>query len=157
MRLPHTIYNDYWWILTLHACKRVLHTLISSKFNILGRHFADDVFKFTFANINCWILIRSSLKYIPSGPINSNPVLVEIMACRRTCNKPLSEPKRSSLLTHTWVTQRVSELGHPCFRQWLVTYWGPSHYQSQWWLNVNWTLGNKLQRQLNSPIFTQEI
>ena len=43
----------------------------------------------------------------------------------------------------------VSESGHHCFRQWLVTYSAPSHYLNQYWVIVNWTPGNKLQWNFN--------
>ena len=38
------------------------------------------------------IPIEISLKFIPKGPINNIPALVQIMAWRRTGDKPLSEP-----------------------------------------------------------------
>ena len=43
-------------------------------------------------NENAWISIKISLKYVPKGPINNIPALVQIMACRQPGNKPLSEP-----------------------------------------------------------------
>ena len=58
---------------------------------------ADDNFKCIFLNENERILIRISLKFIPSSPIYNKPVLVHVMARRRTGNKPLSEP----MLTHS--------------------------------------------------------
>ena len=39
-------------------------------------------------------------KFVPKGPINNIPVLVQIMAWRRISDKPLSEPMMVSLLTH---------------------------------------------------------
>ena len=33
-----------------------------------------------------------SLKFVPTGPINNIPPLVQILAWRRTGDKPLSEP-----------------------------------------------------------------
>ena len=62
-----------------------------------GRHFADNIFKGIFLNENIWILIRFSLKFVPKGPINNIPALVQIMAWRRPGNKPLSEPMLVSL------------------------------------------------------------
>ena len=46
-----------------------------------------------------------SLKFVPKGPINNNPALVQIMAWRRSGDKPLSEPMMVSLLTHICVTR----------------------------------------------------
>ena len=64
-----------------------------------GRHFAADNFKCIFFNENVWILIRISLKFVPKGPINNIPALVEIMAWRRPGDKPLSEPMMVRLPT----------------------------------------------------------
>ena len=70
-----------------------------------GRHFADDIFKCISLNENVWIPIKISLKYVPKGPINNIPSLVQIMAWRRPGDKPLSEPMVVSLLTHICVTR----------------------------------------------------
>ena len=59
-----------------------------------GRHFTDDIFKCILLNENVWIMIKISLKFVPKGPINNIPVLVQIMAWRRPGDKPLSEPIR---------------------------------------------------------------
>ena len=70
-----------------------------------GRHFADDMFKCIFLNENVWIPIEISLKFVPKGSINNNPALFQIMAWRRPCDKPLSEPMMVSSLTHICVTR----------------------------------------------------
>ena len=70
-----------------------------------GRRFADDTFKRIFLNENVRILIKISLKFVPKGPINNIPALVQIMAWRRSGDKPLSEPMMFSLLTHICVTR----------------------------------------------------
>ena len=70
-----------------------------------GRHFADDIFKRIFLNENVWIPIKISLKFVPKGPINSIPALVQMMVWRRPGAKPLSEPMMVSLLTHICVTR----------------------------------------------------
>ena len=57
-----------------------------------GRHFTYDIFKCIFLNENVRISIKISLKFVPNGPINNIPALVQIKAWRRTGNKPLSEP-----------------------------------------------------------------
>ena len=51
------------------------------------------------------ISIKISLKFVPNGPINNIPALVQIMAWRRPGDKPLSEPMMVSLLTHICVTR----------------------------------------------------
>ena len=45
-----------------------------------GRHFPDDIFKCIFLNENVWISINISLKFVPRGPINDIPTLVQVMA-----------------------------------------------------------------------------
>ena len=70
-----------------------------------GRHFADDIFKWIFLNENVWILIKFSLKFVPRGPINNIPALVQIMAWRRPGDKPLSGPMMVRLPTHICVTR----------------------------------------------------
>ena len=69
------------------------------------QHFSDDIFKRIFFNENVWILIKISLKFVPKGPINNIPALVQIMAWRRTGNKPLCEPMMVRLSTHICVTR----------------------------------------------------
>ena len=71
-----------------------------------GRRFADDTFKSIVLNENVRISIESSLKFVPKGPINYNPALVQIMAWRRSGDKPLSEPMMVCFLTHICVTRR---------------------------------------------------
>ena len=69
-----------------------------------GRRFADDTFKCIFLNENVWISIKISLNFVPKGPINNIPALVQIMAWRRPGDKPLSEPMMVSLPMHLCVT-----------------------------------------------------
>ena len=68
-----------------------------------GRRF--DTFKRIFLNENVGISIKISLQFVPKGPINNNPALVQIMAWRQSGDKPLSEPMVVSLLTHICVTR----------------------------------------------------
>ena len=70
-----------------------------------GRHFPDDIYKSIFLNENAQISIKFSLKFVPRGPINNIPALVQIMAWRRLSDKPLSEPMMTSVLTHLCVTR----------------------------------------------------
>ena len=70
-----------------------------------GHHFTDDIFKCIFLNENVGIPIKMSLEFIPKGPINNIPALVQIMAWRRPGDKPLSEPMMVSLPTHICVTR----------------------------------------------------
>ena len=70
-----------------------------------GRHSADDTLNRIFVNENVRISIEISLKFVPGGPINNIPSLVQIMAWRRPGDKPLSESMMVSLLTHICVTR----------------------------------------------------
>ena len=56
-------------------------------------------------NENVWISIKISLNFVPKVPINNIPALVQIMAWRRSGDKPLSESMVDSLLTHICVTR----------------------------------------------------
>ena len=56
-----------------------------------GRQFPDDIFKCILLNENVWISIQISLKFVLKGPIKNIPALVEIVACCRLSDKPLSE------------------------------------------------------------------
>ena len=68
-----------------------------------GRLFAGD--GRIFLNENVRISIKISLGFVPRGPIDNIPALVEIMAWRRSGGKPLSQPMMVSLLTHICVTR----------------------------------------------------
>ena len=57
-----------------------------------GRHFADDISKCIFMNEKFCILIQISLKFVPKGPIDNKSALIQVMAWRRTGDKPLPEP-----------------------------------------------------------------
>ena len=62
-----------------------------------GRHFPDDAYKRIFMNGKFCILVWISLKFVPTGPIDSKPALVPVMAWRRTGDKPLPEPMLTQL------------------------------------------------------------
>ena len=78
------------------------------------RHFADDTFKRIFVNENVRILMGISLKFVPKGPINNIPALVQIMARRRLGDKPLSEPMIACLPTHICVARPQWVNGMQC-------------------------------------------
>ena len=52
----------------------------------------DDIFKCIFLNENDRIRIETSLKFVPRGSIDSKSALVQVMAWRRTGDKPFPEP-----------------------------------------------------------------
>ena len=89
-----------------------------------GRHFPDDLYKCIFLNENEWISINISPKFVPKGPIIDIPALVQIMAWRRSGDKPLSEPMMVRLPTHIYVTrpQWVKGLltGGKCAKEFII-------------------------------------
>ena len=78
-----------------------------------GRHFPEDNFKRIFFNENVWILIKISLKFVLNGLINNIPALVQVMAWRRSGDKPLAEPMVVRLPMHICVTRP----------QWVKSFW----------------------------------
>ena len=88
-----------------------------------GLHFADDIFKGIFVNEMFFVSIQISLNFVPKGPIfkdifvneifcvpiqisltvvpkgpfDNKSVLEQVMAWRRTGNKPLPEPVLTQL------------------------------------------------------------
>ena len=70
-----------------------------------GRHFPDDIFIWIFLNENVWISIEISLKFVSKGSIKNIPAWVQIMAWRRSGDKPLSEPMTVSLPMHICITR----------------------------------------------------
>ena len=91
-----------WWLYFWVQLVGVVNTLRPRQD---GRLFPDDTFKRIFLNENIIISIKISLKFVPKGPINNIPTLVQIMTWRRPGDKPLSEPMKVSLLTHICVTR----------------------------------------------------
>ena len=70
-----------------------------------GRYFPDDIFECIFFNEKVWTLIKISLKFVSKGPISIILALVQIMARRRSGDKPLSEPMLVRLPMHICVTR----------------------------------------------------
>ena len=69
-----------------------------------GCYFPDDIWSYLLLNENIWISIKISLKFVPKGPIDHIPALVQIMAWHHPGNKPLPEPTMISLLSHICIT-----------------------------------------------------
>ena len=67
--------------------------------------FKTSFSKCIFLNENIWISLKISLEFVPKVRINNIPSLVQIMAWRRSGDKPLSEPMMVSLLSHICVTR----------------------------------------------------
>ena len=64
--------------------------------------FADGIFKCIVVNEKFYILLKISLKFIPKGPIDNNPALVQVMVC--------AEQATSHYLNQWW----PSSLMHIC-------------------------------------------
>ena len=98
-----------------------------------GRQFADDTYKCIFLNENVWIPIKISPKFVPKGPINNIPTLVQIMAWRRPGDKPLSGPMMVRLPTHICVTrsQWVKRLTPVC----CSTFW-KYNFKRHWFVRL---------------------
>ena len=92
-----------------------------------GRDKMAVIFQTTFSNAFPWMKmndfrLRFHWSLFPKGRINNIPSLVQIMACRRPGDKPLTWPMIVSLLTHTCVTrpQGVNPNRVGQFHQYLV-------------------------------------
>ena len=57
----------------------------------MAANLADSIFKCIFINEKFCISIQISLKFVPRGPVDNRPALVQVMAWRQTGDKPLSE------------------------------------------------------------------
>ena len=75
-----------------------------------GRHFPDDIFRCIFMNENACISNTSWLKFVPRDPIDNNTALVQIMAWRRTGDKPLSEPIMAKVNWRIYASLGLNEL-----------------------------------------------
>ena len=111
-------------------------------------HFAD-IFKCIFLNENVWISIDVPLKFVPKGPINNIPALVQIMAWHRLGDKPLSQCIRKTFMVHQtivrWALYILLKFMKALIRHLALAVgnvrrfsWtllsATSHYLNQWWL-----------------------
>ena len=94
----------YWLQIDTFDCKiniwQIINTLRPRQ---NGRHLPDDIFKWIFLNENVWISIDIPLTFVPRGPVNNIPTLVQVMAWRRPGDKPLSEPTHICVTRPQWV------------------------------------------------------
>ena len=58
----------------------------------MGAIIEDGIFKCIFLNENDRIPIRISAKFVARGPVANKPAFVQVMAWRRTGDKPFPEP-----------------------------------------------------------------
>ena len=59
---------------------------------------ADDIFKCIFLNEKYRISIKIPLKFVPMNLIDNKLALVQVMAWRRTGDKPLPEPMMTQII-----------------------------------------------------------
>ena len=107
------------------------HYLKTLRLRQNGHHFPDGTFIRIFLNEDVRILLKISLKFVPKGPIDNDPALVQIMAWCQLGDKQLSESMIIILLMHIciprpqWVNQ--------C---WLILTLSPKN-KYQWNLNFS--------------------
>ena len=58
----------------------------------MAANLTDDIFKCISINEKFCISIQISIKFVPRGPIDNTPALVQVMNWRRTGDKPFPEP-----------------------------------------------------------------
>ena len=68
--------------------------------NHWSQHEIEAIFKCIFSNENVLIVIKISRKLVSKSPIKNIPALVQIMAWRRSGDKPVSEQVMIVQLTH---------------------------------------------------------
>ena len=95
--------------LLIHICITQVQWVNTLRLRQNGRHFADDTIKRIFMNENVGIFIKISLKFVPKGPINNIPALVQILACHPPGYKPLSEPMMA-YFTDIYVSLGLNQL-----------------------------------------------
>ena len=103
----NNICHNVWVIFVTMVYGIVIFNILRPRKN--GHHFSDDIFKCIFLNENVWILIKISLQFVPKGPVNNIPALVQIMAWHQLDDKPLSEPmvvrlsRNICIIQHQWI------------------------------------------------------
>ena len=78
----------------------------------VATNLTDAIFNIIFLNQNVWFSIETSLKFLPNGSIGNKPVLAQVMAWRRSGDKPLSEPMMVRLPTDICVTRSQWVIKH---------------------------------------------
>ena len=98
--------------LRLHQSTQDFHfNTLRSRQN--GHHFTDNILKCISLNENIWIYIKTTLKFVPKGPINNIPALFQIMAWHGIGDKPLSGPMLTDLIhRRIYATVGGDELTH---------------------------------------------
>ena len=109
MKLDQHIISQCWQKCNWIGIPQIAGNLNTRALNTLrlrrhGCHSSDDIFKCIYLNENVWISIKISLNFVPKGPINNIPALVQTMTWHWPGDRPLSEPMMVDLLRHICVT-----------------------------------------------------
>ena len=93
-----------------------------------GRDKINAISQTTFSNAFSWMKmyefhLRFDRIFFPKVPINNIPAMVQIMAWRRSGDKPLFEPMMFNLLTHICVTRPQWVNGWQKYRKYQVMFW----------------------------------
>ena len=97
---PHVVTTTTWG-----AVLPVTRKLAAWQLSVFSQDYSGYLDIEAETNGRVRIPIKISLEFVPNGPINKTPPLVQIMAWRRPGDKPLSEPMMVSLPTHICVTR----------------------------------------------------
>ena len=99
--MANYIYTVFYVDVITYPCSKLRPCLVNTlRPRQNGRHFADDTFNRNFVNENARIWIKFSLKFVPKGPINNIPLLVQIMAwCRPSIKRLKSGVSENTLCT----------------------------------------------------------
>ena len=74
------------------ARRRTRIRFMGLDYQLIPRHFADGIFRCIFMNEKFCIVIPISIEFVPKGSIDNKSILIQVMAWRRTGDKPISEP-----------------------------------------------------------------
>ena len=88
----------HWSSITVSTWSQHASSFNSSIPGKLADNLADDIFKGIFLNEDIWISINISLNFVRKDPMDGKPAFVQVMAWRRTSNKPLPEPMITSFI-----------------------------------------------------------
>ena len=163
--IPH-IRLKWWWQCVIYVnlaspINDVCHRHVRSRQN--GRHYPYNIFKCIFLNENCCILIKSSLKCISHGPIDTFPALVQMMIWHRSGVKPLSEKNDGWDLWRIYASLGLNELtgislvthASVCIRVNTFARFPDKHRTAQWIkaLSKNFWFFGQIHRKVSSDIW----
>ena len=112
-RSRHELHVIWLWVTSLRQTSSLLlwgvhcgsGTLTHLSLEKMAANQADDIFNCIFLNEHDRILIQISLKYVPRSPIDNKTALVQVMAWRRTGDKPLPGPMMTQFIHHIFDTR----------------------------------------------------